>query len=265
MNLFFRSFRSSSAGNCLAFWTADSSILVDCGVQTLGDCRAIVHGQQDRHGPLDGVLVTHAHGDHLGGPAARVLAEAGVVAYAHRDAVPQLRARLGKAGADGRALRPFPGERFTLGEFDVEAIRLPHAPGVATFGFVLRVGHGSRRRKVVVCTDLHDASAVAPHLEGADFVFVEANHDPELLRRHPNPNSRYHLSNGKTAALLCRAVEDGRCSPARVVLGHLSEQRNRDSLATGEVERAFARRGLDMPFALETAPKFEPSRAIRIE
>jgi hypothetical protein len=49
-----------------------------------------------------------------------------------------------------------------------------------------------------------------------------------------------------------------------VVLGHLSEERNRDRLAIQEVERAFASRGLAVPFELETAPRFEPSRVFTI-
>ena len=48
------------------------------------------------------------------------------------------------------------------------------------------------------------------------------------------------------------------------MLGHLSEQRNRDGLAMREVERAFDRQGIPMPFALETAPRREPSRVITI-
>ena len=95
-------------------------------------------------------------------------------------------------------------------------------------------------------------------------MFVEANHDPDLLRRHPNPNSRYHLSNVKTARLLCDAFGNGDAAPELVVLGHLSEQRNDERLAVGEVEGAFERQGLPVPFELETAPRFEESRVITI-
>jgi hypothetical protein len=103
-----------------------------------------------------------------------------------------------------------------------------------------------------------------PHLHGADFVFVEANHDTQLLSENFNPNSRWHLSNGKTALLLAQAFRAAARHPANVVLGHLSEKRNRDALALQEVRRAFARQGMRMGFELETAPKFEPSRVIAI-
>ena len=95
-------------------------------------------------------------------------------------------------------------------------------------------------------------------------MFVEANHDLDLLRRHFNPNSRYHLNNGQTASLLCDAVRSRRFSPHSIVLGHLSAERNRDHLALGEVARAFGAQGLKVPFPIETAPRFDPSGVFRI-
>ncbi len=264
MLLYFRSFRSSSAGNCLAVWTAHTSLLIDCGVRTLRDCRAIIRGHQASHGPVHGVLVTHAHRDHLSSDGLRILQEEKIPVYGHRHVVALVRARHGVAAWHQTAIEPFPDDRFDFGEFEVTAISVPHSPGVPTFGFAIEAGHGARRRKLVVATDFNDAAAVLPHLAGADFVFVEANHDPELLRQHPNPNSRYHLSNVKTARLLCDAFGNGDSAPKLVVLGHLSEERNDERLAVGEVERAFARQGVRVPFELDTAPRFEASRVIRI-
>jgi phosphoribosyl 1,2-cyclic phosphodiesterase len=260
MEIFFRTLRSSSAGNCLALWTADSSVLIDCGVKTLRDCRALVRQHEGAHGPLAGVLVSHSHGDHLSADAFRVLRDEGIPIYSHPDVVALLRRRHVVVSWSGSPIQVFPADSFTLGDFHVTAVPLPHAPGVPTFGFVIHAGQGPARRKLVVCTDFHDATNLLPHLAGADFVFVEANHDLELLRQHPNPNSRYHLSNEKTARLLRDAVRWGRCAPTMVVLGHLSAERNRERLAISEVERAFACEGMTVPFDLEAAPRFEPSR-----
>jgi phosphoribosyl 1,2-cyclic phosphodiesterase len=264
MDLFFRSFRSSSAGNCLALWTRDSAVLIDCGVKTLRDCRALLGRHQDAHGPVHGVLVSHAHGDHLSRDGFRVLQEHGIPIHSHPHVVAQLRARLGEEAADIPAIQAFPDDCFTVGDFDITTVPLPHAPGVPNFGFVICAGHGSKRRKVVVCTDFNDSSGIVPHLAGADFVFVEANHDIDMLRRRFNPASRYHLNNAQTASLLCDAAHGAHFAPRSVVLGHLSEERNLERLALGEVARVFAARGMKVPFTLETAPKFESSRVIRV-
>ena len=63
---------------------------------------------------------------------------------------------------------------------------LSHAPDTPCFGFVVRAVLGNRRRRVVIATDFRDPSTLLPHLRGADFVFLEANHDVELLRKHFN-------------------------------------------------------------------------------
>ncbi len=264
MGVSFRSYRSSSAGNCLAVWTPDSGLLIDCGVRTLRDCRAIVGHHLDSHGPIVGALVSHSHGDHLRRDGFRVLQERGIPVLAHRRVAPQLMARVDGRTDDVGAVLSFPTDRFTIGEFDVTAVPLPHAPDVPNFGFVIRTGHGTRQRKIVVCTDFNDVADIAPHLEGSDFLFVEANHDLDLLRRHFNPNSRFHLNNVQTASLLCDAVRTRRFGPRAVVLGHLSAERNHDHLALGEIRRALAGHGLKAPCPIETAPRFEPSEVFRI-
>jgi len=264
MPTYFRSYCSSSAGNCLALWTRDSSILIDCGVRTLRDTRALLQQHRARRGDLHGVLVTHSHGDHVSKAALRVLGEEEVVLHCHRDVARQLRDRHENLADTGVILQAFPDGSFTMGDFRVSAFALPHAPGIPTFGFAIRAGHGSDRRKIVVCTDFNDFSGVLPHLEDADFVFVEANHDIGLLRRHPNPNSRYHLNNVKTAWLLAHAVRDGRRPPNRVVLGHLSEERNTAELALDEVRRVFTIQRQAVAFRLQAAPRHEPSRTMKV-
>ncbi len=265
MPLSFRSFRSSSAGNCLALWTDATSILIDFGVKTLRDCRGLLRDHQQAHGAVDAVLVSHAHGDHLSRDAVRVLDEHDIAVHSHAGAVPRLRERHDREPGARCRVHQFPSGAFSIGDLDVTTIGLPHAPGVPNVGFVIRAGHGPRRRTAVVATDFYDFSTLLPHLAGADFVFVEANHDMDLLREHFNPNSRWHLNNVKAAWLLCHAAREGSFHPRTVVLGHLSRERNREALAVGEVERVFERQGMRVPFGLETAPRLDASRVFHID
>jgi hypothetical protein len=133
---------------------------------------------------------------------------------------------------------------------------------VPSFGFAITARVGEKERSFVVCTDFNDFGEVLPHFLDTDFVFVEANHDLELLRRHPNPASRYHLNNVKSASLLCHVVRRSATPPRAVMLGHLSEERNRRALAIGEVTRMFQRTGTGLRFHLEAAPASRPSEVV---
>lgn len=260
--LSFRSYRSSSAGNCLALWTDDGCLFFDCGIKTLRDCRTLLQTHQDEHGPVTALVVSHAHGDHVSRQALRVFGDEGIPIRCHRKVLAQLRSRRAADGIAQSAIHAFGDEGTDVGDFRVSPLALSHAPDVPTFGFAVTAGHGSGRRKIVIATDFCEPSDVLPHLAGTDFLFLEANHDPQLLSEHFNPSSRWHLSNGQTAHLLVQAFRPGARLPRNVVLGHLSDVRNRDRLAVREIERGFARAGLTVRFHLETAPKFEASRII---
>ena len=264
-SLHFRSYRSNSAGNCLALWTDNTCVLFDCGITTLRDCRDLLRGQQARHGPVTALVVSHVHRDHLSAQALRVLSEEGIPIRCHRKVLPQLRARHGFAAGQESPIGAFGDEGMTVGEFHITAVELAHAPGVPTFGFVVRADAGTKSHTVVVATDFCDSSNLLPHLPAADLLFIEANHDLELLRKRFNYASQWHSSNATTAGLLARAFGRAGRAPGNVVLGHLSKERNEDTLALETVRRAFARRGMKVAFELETAPKYKASRMIRIE
>lgn len=265
MTAFFRSLRSSSGGNCLALWTKHSSILIDCGIHVQREFGTLLEAHDREAGGLDAILVTHAHGDHAAHGALRVLRRHAVPIYAHRQVLRDVRDAHGVGDWDQPPhLRAFPADRFDVGDFHVVPIEVPHAPGVPTFGFVITVQDGRSRRRIVVCTDFHDYAGVLAHFVDADFIFVEANHDRALLRQYPNPNSRYHLNNLKTASLLHYALERSARPPAAVMLGHLSEERNRRHLALGEIRRHFDRQGTAIAFALDAAPAHRPSPVVEI-
>lgn len=260
----FRSYCSSSDGNCLALWTDDSCLLVDCGIRTLRDCRSLLQRHQDEHGPVTALLVSHAHGDHLSRQALRVFADEGIPIHSHRKVLAHLRSRRAAEDTSRFPVHAFGDEGIAIGDFRVSPVPLSHAPDIPTFGFAVSAGHGSGRRRILIATDFCEPSNVLPHLAGADFVFLEANHDPQLLREHFNPSSRWHLNNGQAARLLAQAFRPGARPPRNVVLGHLSEIRNRDGLAIREIERGFARAGVKVSFHIETAPRLEPSRVVSI-
>ena len=262
MNLHFKSLRSSSSGNCLMLWSDTTRILIDCGIRTQWECREALDGHA---GQLDGVVISHAHGDHICYSALRVLERYGTPIHCHEDVVGQIHYKHVRQSDTPPRLDCFSSEPYVIGDFQVCGVRLPHEPAYPTFGFVIRCGTGGDARKIVICTDFNDYGGIVGYLADADFVFVEANHDPELLRLRWNPASLFHLSNPKTAELLCQAKTNGGFSPQQVMLGHLSNQRNTEDLARETIRQGFEQAGIEIDFRLEIAPRYEESLAIRIE
>lgn len=262
MGLFFRSILSSSSGNCLALWTEKTAILIDCGIRSQRECRRVLAELTSSIGRPAGVIVSHAHSDHICRPALKALGAEGVAVYAHKDSAPQIESRhVGPKDAPP-GLHLFDGA-FEVGELLIEPFPLAHAPGFATFGFVIH-HRGRADRKVVVCTDFHGERGLVSRFADADFIFVEANHDPDLLMLFPNYASRFHMSNPKTGRMLCEALAKSERRPGTVMLGHLSKERNREDLAAGAIIEAMQAEGQSMSFALEVAPRYEPSKLIQI-
>jgi phosphoribosyl 1,2-cyclic phosphodiesterase len=256
MSFTFQSLRSSSRGNCLIVSTGRTTILIDCGIKTQRECHALL----DRHATkLDAVLVSHAHGDHICYSALRVLQKYGTPVLCHLDCSDPVTRKHLCDWECPPALRCFGNDTFTVGDIEITPVCLPHEPWCPTFGFVLRSGG----RTIVTCTDFHDPSAIAPHLCDADFIFLEANHDLELLRLFPNHASRFHLNNRKTANLLADVIKVSK-KPQAVMLGHLSEQRNSEELAVRAVRERFGVDKLTIDFGLSCAPRYEVSELVHI-
>lgn len=261
MALSFQSIRSGSAGNCLLVRNGSASLLIDVGFSTQRACRAALEPLLPE---VDAVVVSHLHGDHVHYSALRVLERWGTPLYVHESDVGALRARHCRGRRfEGLAVEAFADTGFQVGGFAVQPFAVPHYPACRTFGFELRCGANGRERKVVVASDLADGHALERRLADADFIYVEANHDPQLLALHWNPNSCYHLSNGACGRLLRGAFEASGALPGAVMLGHLSEERNEPTLASHTVWEILDDAGF-ASVEIHVAPAHEPSEPIAI-
>lgn len=233
---------SGSAGNALVVESAGARVLVDAGLPL----KVLFAGLAEAFGAVprfDAVIVTHAHGDHS--------AHAGRTAVA-LDAplwLTQATKRCIRLPAEARTRVFGPRAPFDIGDLEVRPLGVPHdAPQVA---LVLDDGHA----RVALVTDLGEVpGGLVDHISNADVVLAESNHDLDMLRRGPYPESlrrriasrEGHLSNTQCAELL------GALGPAtkRVVLMHLSERNNRPDLARAQATEAL--RGRDV--RLDVAP-----------
>ena len=227
---------SGSKGNAIYLRAAGTSLLIDAGLSTrqIGMRLAKIGVALDE---LDALLITHEHRDHLGG-AKTLLKHHFLPLYLNR-----------LTWEAGRHLLPPTagvecfenGSAFKIGDLTVEAFSVSH-DAADPVGFLIR----SAEYKIAIATDLGYASnLVRAKLQGAHLIVLEANHDPQMLKNGPYPweikqrvwGRQGHLSNQQSAGLL-RELYHPRLR--HVVLAHVSEVNNLESLVRQEIEQALA-------------------------
>jgi len=257
----FQSIRSGSSGNCLLLTTGATTLLIDAGFRTLSGCKGTLGDILPR---ADGVVVSHLHADHIHHYALRAIEELGVPLWVSDTQTRPLRDRhFASRPFSGLRLHGFAGQPFRIGEFTVRAFEVPHHPDSTTYAFEVTCQQRGATSKAVVATDFWDWAGLRAWFDDADFIYLEANHDLELLRRYPQPNAYYHLSNPKCGALLVQAFEHSHAPPPVVMLGHLSKDRNEPALAQDTVWSVLDGAGYGR-VRVEVAPRHEPSEPVLI-
>lgn len=265
MSLCFRTLCSSSRGNCLAIWTENSCVLIDCGFRSQISCERTLTEHFGHKPQVDGVVVTHNHSDHINYSSLRVLELHGLQVRTHEKNVDQLQRKhfRGRIFEDLK-LMPFSDKSFEMGEISFEPIHLSHHPEYFTCGFLIRYHQKDIWHKIIIASDLRDGHAILEYLIDADFIYIESNHDPELLALYPNYNSHFHMSNLKTSEVLCIARTKSRHAPKAVMLGHLSFIRNDADLVLRSLETTFQQSGQNLDYKIYVAPRYEESSPIKI-
>ena len=234
----FCSLGSGSTGNALVVEASSGAtttrLLLDCGF-SLREFEARLGRAGLRPGDLDAVFVTHEHGDHVG-CAVTLARRFGLALWTSRGT---WRALGAPALPDGLLHFARDGERFALGDLDIEPYTVPHD---AAEPLQLRCGDGAR-----VLGVLTDAGASTAHLLGrlqrCDALVLECNHDAALLGQSRYPASlkariggrHGHLDNGAAAGILAACRHD---RLRHVVAAHLSEENNRPALAAAALAAA---------------------------
>ncbi|HJK96064.1 MAG TPA: MBL fold metallo-hydrolase [Polyangiaceae bacterium LLY-WYZ-14_1] len=232
---------SGSRGNATLVEAEGRRVLVDAGVP-VGALRERLTAVFGHLPTIDGVVVTHAHGDHAAHAAAtsRLLEAPVYVTEATRRSL-----RLHRAWS----VRVFGADApFDVRGLGVRPLPVPHdAPQVA----LVLEGGGER---VGIATDLGDTPRpLARHFAGCGAVLIEANHDPRLLQIGPYPPTikqrvggpTGHLANEQTARFLRELGPE----LATVVLLHVSEANNRPDLALRPTTEALSGRRVALHLA----------------
>ncbi len=207
---------SGSKGNSCLIRHNNSSILIDCGStkKYLMNSFEKVGARVD---DLNGVLVTHAHTDHVS--QLKHFKNYGVYSYC------ELKDALNKNNIT-------PTQNFDIQNFHIQVLGLSHdAPN--TIGFVIECDG----KKLVYVTDTgYIPNQIKPQIENADYYIFESNHDINTLLHTNRPmflkqrilSDSGHLNNEDSSINLLNVINS---NTRRIILAHLSEEANTPDLA----------------------------------
>lgn len=248
---------SSSKGNSMLIEHNDTYIMVDCGIS----CRRICSALNDINispEKVNAILITHEHSDHINGLR--------VFSSKYRTPVYAGKATLDCINAPGSEKIPVShGEEFKIGDITVMPFDLPH-DAVQPLGYTFMY----RRKKIAVATDMGRIMRdIAYILKDSDFVFIESNHDREMLLNGEYPyqlkqritGAYGHLSNEQCSKLITALAREG---TKKFMLGHLSLNNNTPELAYRANLSALKENGFGNEIELTVALGETPSKTVYI-
>ncbi len=221
----FASLGSGSRGNATLIRFESTTILIDCGFSLKETEQRLARiGLQAEQ--IDGIFVTHEHGDHI----------RGVGAFARRHKTPVWMThgteRSAEMGTIPNGFELTIGESVQIGSIEVLPYSVPH-DAAEPCQFVFSNG----KQKIGLLTD---TGMITPHiiqtLSGIDAILLECNHDVEMLFDGEYPPylkervaSDYgHLNNQQAAELL---VKMDTTKLEKIVVLHISDKNNDPILA----------------------------------
>jgi phosphoribosyl 1,2-cyclic phosphodiesterase len=254
---------SGSKGNCVFVSTPETAVLVDAGLSGVEiQKRLTLVGQTPEQ--LAGIIITHEHSDHVRG--------AGILSRRFNIPVyitPQTFAACKNLGKIDHLYFFECGSPFRIDQLQVAPFSISHDasdPAGLTLSF--------KENKIGIATDLGIVTGlVREHLKNCQVLYIESNHDPEMLLNGSYPwflkqrvKSRTgHLSNMDTRALLTDILGqelDPDIKPALqyVILAHLSGENNCPKKAVIEVAKGLNGSGV----SLHVAGPDRPGEMIRL-
>lgn len=235
---------SGSKGNSTLIECHNTKILLDAGlgIREL-EKRLIGVGVEPKS--INAIVITHEHSDHIGGLKSFVRKYKPLV-FAHRDVWPYLENNIGDI-ADS-VERRFDSLPFNIGDVIVTPFCVSHDSRNCQ-GFTFVCG----KAKFSYATDIGFVSGVVDeNLCGSKLVFIEANHDPDMLKNNPLyppvlkariRGKNGHLSNFDCASEVVRLAQNG---TRFFALSHLSEKNNTPELAFEVVSNALSCAGFSV-------------------
>ncbi|WP_022665245.1 MBL fold metallo-hydrolase [Desulfospira joergensenii] len=246
---------SGSRGNSLFISTPDTALLIDAGLSGKEIQRRmdqVGENPQD----LSAIIITHEHSDHIRG--------AGILSRRFKIPVyvtPHTYSACQGLGKIDHLNHFECGRPFEVGSIRINPFSISHDardPAGLTLTF--------QEKKIGVATDLGIVTGlVREHLKNSIALYLESNHDPDMLINGPYPwhlkqriRSRTgHLSNVDARNLVSELLHQ---DLKHIILAHLSEENNHPQKALLEVTKGL--NGSET--ALYVASPDRPGQMIRL-
>ena len=257
----FCSLASGSSGNCLYLKAGDTAILVDAGIS----CKKVCEGlEQIGESPcnIKACFVTHDHSDHIKG-VPMLMRKFGIPVYATGGTLTAIALSDKKDVPRELMYELEPDREVMIGDISVCPFRISHD---AIDPVCYTICHGDR--KLGMATDLGEfTDYTLGHLAGSNALYVEANHNKNMLMMGPYPyqlklridSPLGHLSNEACGEMVSRIMTQ---ELRTVMLAHISVDNNFEELAYQTVRQivteAAAERGIDAPTVV-VADRFKPT------
>jgi phosphoribosyl 1,2-cyclic phosphodiesterase len=267
---------SGSTGNAVLIVAGETRVLIDAGLSARELMRRLAQVGEDAS-RLDGIVVTHEHGDHSGG--LRVLLKLidcpVYVSSQTREAyisehfgVSNEEPRRRSAALKDRVEEIESSKDFRVGEIDFHPFTIPH-DAVDNFGFTAT--HAGV--KIATLMDFgHITTLITERLRGCAAIVMESNHSRDMLKacdvypwelKQRILSRLGHISNEDVAEWLQYGF-DG--NARHIVLAHLSQRANNPYLAKITAEVALQERAPLFPAETEITLSFpkEPTPWIEV-
>ncbi|NMB10260.1 MAG: MBL fold metallo-hydrolase [Tissierellia bacterium] len=265
MKMKFCSLSSGSSGNCVYMETENTRVLIDAGFSGKKVEELLKNIDVDPK-TLDGILVTHEHTDHI----------KGVGILSRRYNLP-IMANYGTWMGMDKKIGKIKDENILIfkNDYDFEFRDLEIHP-ISTYhdsecscGYIV----GNSNKKITVMTDTGYVSQnMKDKIKGSDILYVEANHDVDMLKNGIYPyhlkqrvlSTKGHLSNIDSAMMLGEVLK---ANEEKVILAHLSQENNTPKMAFETIKFYLEKLGLDTEkeIDLSVAPRHMASKIITLD
>ena len=246
----FCSLASGSSGNCLYLKAGDTAVLIDAGITCKKICEGLAGiGEDPRN--IKACFVTHDHSDHIKGITV-LMRKYRIPVYATAGTLTAIALSDRRDNPRDLMYELVPDRPVVLGDISVMPFRISHD---AADPVCYTIRHGEV--KLGMATDLGEfTDYTLAHLADSNALYVEANHDRNMLMMGPYPYNLKlridsplgHLSNEACGDMISQVL-----SPKlkTVMLAHLSADNNFEELAFRAVSQivseAASHRGLEEP------------------